>query len=110
LFNDPFDCQLTIDADNTDEEVDGYVNQIAKNKGLSADQKEEYRIKLRNPNTRFQITNNSIQQAISAMKISCFSTEYDNLLMWAHYANKHCGVVMKFDVLKDASFLWFHIQ
>lgn len=104
LFNDPFDCQLTIDTGNTDEEVDGYVNQIAKTKGLSAHQKEEYRIKLRNPNVRFQITNNSIQQAINSMKISCFSTAYDNLLMWAHYANKHYGVVMKFDVLKDASF------
>ncbi len=104
LFNDPFDFQLTFDTENTNEEIDKYVNQIAHTKGLSTHQREEYRDKLRSPEKRFSITNNSIQKAINSMKISCFSTVFDNLLMWAHYANKHCGVVLKFDILKDSSF------
>lgn len=104
LFNDPFDCQLTIDTDNTDEEVDEYINKIAQVKGLSILQQEEYRTKYRNPNERFRITNNAVQKSINSLKISCFSTVSDNLLMWAHYADKHHGVVIKFDILKDTSF------
>ena len=30
--------------------------------------------------------------------ITCFSEEYDNILMWSHYANMHKGVVIGFDV------------
>lgn len=104
LFNDPFDCQLTINTDNTEEEVDNYVNQIALIKGLSNCQRGEYRTKLRKPNERFRITNDAIQQSINSLKVSCFSLTPDNLLMWAHYADKHYGVVLKFDILKDASF------
>lgn len=32
------------------------------------------------------------------LKISCFSMASDSLLMWAHYADKHYGVVIKFDI------------
>lgn len=104
LFNDPFDCQLTINTDNTNEEIERYVNQLAHDKGLSACQREEYLEILRNSDKRFELTNNRIQKAVNSVKISCFSADYDNLLMWAHYADKHCGVVLKFDILKDASF------
>lgn len=103
-FNDPFDYQLTINTDNTNEEIEKYVNKIAHDMGLTVRQQKEYFEILRNSNIRNELTNNSIQKAIKSVKISCFSTDYDNLLMWAHYANKHCGVVLKFDVLKDASF------
>lgn len=30
-------------------------------------------------------------------KVSCFSNSYDNALMWAHYANKHCGLCIEYD-------------
>lgn len=36
--------------------------------------------------------------------ITCFSEIDDNLLMWSHYANKHEGACMKFDVSKDLDF------
>lgn len=29
--------------------------------------------------------------------ISCFTTKYDNLLMWSHYANKHTGICVEYD-------------
>lgn len=103
-FNDPFDCQLTINTDNTNEEIEKYANQTAIEKGLSTQQREEFLYQHSNPDERFELTNKSIQDAVKSLKISCFSTVYDNLLMWAHYAEKHCGVVLKFEVLKDASF------
>ena len=30
-------------------------------------------------------------------KVSCFSTSYYNILMWAHYANKHQGFCIEYD-------------
>lgn len=36
--------------------------------------------------------------------VSCFSESCDNLLMWAHYANAHAGIVIGFRV-KSPSFL-----
>lgn len=29
--------------------------------------------------------------------VVCFTTKYDNLLMWAHYANNHSGICIEFD-------------
>ena len=33
--------------------------------------------------------------------ITCFSKKYDNLLMWAHYADSHRGICLEFDVKGD---------
>lgn len=32
--------------------------------------------------------------------ITCFCEEYDNALMWSHYANKHSGVCVEYDFSK----------
>ena len=34
-------------------------------------------------------------------RICCFSKNCDNLLMWSHYANKHTGMCLEFDITKD---------
>jgi len=45
---------------------------------------------------------NTIQQyansVASTIGVSCFSQEEDNLLMWSHYADKHKGLCLKFDM------------
>ena len=44
-----------------------------------------------------QLTN----EVISSVGYFCMTTKPDNLLMWAHYADSHKGVCLKFDILKD---------
>lgn len=41
------------------------------------------------------------EEVISSTGYFCMTTKPDNLLMWAHYADGHKGVCLKFDILKD---------
>ena len=41
------------------------------------------------------------EDVISSTGYFCMTTKPDNLLMWAHYADGHKGVCLKFDILKD---------
>jgi len=34
-------------------------------------------------------------------KIACFSTEYNSMLMWSHYANSHKGFCVEYDLLPN---------
>lgn len=44
----------------------------------------------------------------SKYKMSCFCEEWDSILMWSYYANKHKGVCLEFDVSKlDKSYNLF---
>lgn len=111
-FNDPFDCNITIDTNNSEEEVAKYIDDVTKNKSFTDEQLKQIRENLTDSNKRFIITKNSIREAKKELGVTCFSKKHDNLLMWAHYANKHRGVVFKFDVLQDANFFMtpFHVD
>lgn len=41
------------------------------------------------------------KDVISSVGYYCMTTKPNNLLMWAHYADSHKGVCLKFDILKD---------
>ena len=41
------------------------------------------------------------KDVISSVGYFCMTSRPDNLLMWAHYADGHKGVCLKFDILKD---------
>lgn len=41
------------------------------------------------------------ENVISSTGYFCMTTKPNNLLMWAHYADGHKGVCLKFDILKD---------
>lgn len=38
---------------------------------------------------------------VKASRVFCLAEEHDNLLMWAHYAKDHTGVVIKFECLRE---------
>ena len=38
---------------------------------------------------------------MKASRVFCVTEEHDNLLMWAHYAKDHKGVVIKFECLRE---------
>ena len=41
------------------------------------------------------------REVVSSVGYYCMTTKPDNLLMWAHYADSHRGVCVKFYILKD---------
>jgi hypothetical protein len=44
------------------------------------------------------------QLVVKASRIFCVAEEHDNLLMWAHYAKDHTGVVLEFECLPEWDF------
>ncbi|WP_415899287.1 DUF2971 domain-containing protein [Neptuniibacter sp. QD48_11] len=45
-----------------------------------------------------------IESTISKTGVISLTQSYDNLLMWAHYANEHRGLVVGFNVIDDCDF------
>lgn len=110
-FNDPFDCQIEIDTNNTFEEIinyffslreykiDGY--QKLTNDLIEVRAKEYYE----NPEKFKQFINGIMSASLNNLGVCCFVKEPPlNILMWSHYANSHQGVCLKFSVLNDLEF------
>lgn len=53
------------------------------------------------PKTRETAT----KQIINQVLVSCFTQNYDNELMWAHYANSHEGICIEYDSHKFLSYI-----
>jgi len=96
-FNDPFDCNITIDTNNTKEEIDAYIEILRKNQTVT----DDYIKVFYNPKQLFESLNKTVKDSKEFLGVSCFSNDFDNILMWAHYSDKHRGVCLKFDLLAD---------
>ncbi len=48
--------------------------------------------------------NETTREALSDISIFCITEEYDNLLMWAHYAENHKGGVIKLLPVKEIDY------
>jgi hypothetical protein len=92
-FNDPYDCEIIIKSytKNLKEWIRSY-NESNPQVDLQTKDNEPY-----------SIIEETIRKHISKLGISCFSRENNNVLMWAHYANKHKGVCMQFLPSSDQS-------
>jgi hypothetical protein len=101
-FNDPFDCQITIDSNNSEDQIRRW---IAKNASTLNGQEIKRRAKdlIKNPNKWHNILNDCARQIINQTGVCCFAKKKNNLLMWSHYANSHTGVCLGFDILKDSN-------
>lgn len=101
-FNDPFDCQLTLDTNLTRDEITTYLSTrrpaLSKPqiKRLLADWKDD-------PIAFRRSANRTLHEALSKHGISCFAPNADSILMWSHYTDSHRGLCLKFDVLSDPS-------
>jgi hypothetical protein len=105
-FNDPFDCQIIPDTNNTVEQIEQYIR---KNTPGTFTDKEivAHAAKFQNENIWQDYMKIAADRCINSTGVCCFSKNKKNLLMWSHYADSHTGVCLKFDILKDADF--FHV-
>lgn len=83
-FNDPFDANIPWDLVHTYKEI-LKMNNGALDMINSADLSPSYFMK-------------SFNECREKISVACFSESKDNLLMWAHYADKHKGVLLVFDL------------
>lgn len=97
-FNDPFESAINILSDYTPQQY--YESFILG--GMSPEVSKELTRKIvcgiiDGETILKQLT----RDVISSVGYYCMTTNPDNLLMWAHYADSHRGVCVKFDILKD---------
>lgn len=103
-FNDPFDCDINMTFKKSSlarkqSYFDNYLKPLFNARELT-------NINTSNiSNADFEILLNRAAKKIVRKKgLACFLSNCDNLLMWAHYADSHRGVCLKFDVLEDTTF------
>lgn len=105
LFNDPFELSPVFDTSGTNTEKMVSTIQMFKiryhNKSNTRLKKfahhylrENNLFKNNNDNNLITYFNDSM---VNKIGIACFTTCYDNILMWSHYADKHNGICLKFD-------------
>ncbi len=102
-FNDPFDCQLTVDTKNTEMEIAIFLQKNAP--GMNPNEikrlSKEYS---KNQSQWYKMVTTIISNKVNSNGICCFAGSNDNILMWSHYTDSHKGICLKFDVLEDPDF------
>src|SRR5690348_11774278 len=77
-----------------------------KEAALRAEFKEAMTTGMTNAQKNMPKNHEEIRAVLSTLKLLCFSEVHDNILMWAHYAKDHTGVVIEFSVLEDLDSAW----
>jgi len=107
-FNDPFDCQITVDSQNTIQEIEAYL--IKNSMATSQTVKAVAQGIITNRKRWHQTINAAANKVINSKGICCFAANHEHTLMWSHYADGHKGICLKFDVLKDPTFFVFPLN
>lgn len=88
-FNDIYDCEPIFEVPEEFKKMDNGIYQNKYDNGVEGSVKC------------------TMDRSRNEFRITCFSEEFDNFLMWSHYADKHKGCVL---ALKPSTFLLKHIN
>lgn len=97
-FNDPFECWFNLKEGipNPDKEPERY-KQICETWGIPLENMEANLEDFNLYMEELESYQPDIRAFLEVVKISCFSKENDNLLMWSHYADGLRGFCIEFD-------------
>ncbi|MFV0517421.1 MAG: DUF2971 domain-containing protein [Aminipila sp.] len=107
-FNDPYDCQLSIDImSNTGDILKLGLNR--EERRLAKKHKKKFQAELK---TDFQNLQTDLVKEWNDfrrnMMVCCFTEAWDSFLMWAHYANSYQGICIEYntiDMVRNKLFL-----
>lgn len=108
-LNDPFDCNIRLGIEMSDQEIADLVPFFRKKLSHLSDFDARY-LAHGIPNAKFKdaITNGAVQafdeqrnKMLYERGVACFSEKKDDLLMWSHYADGHRGFCLEFDTAFD---------
>ena len=108
-FNDPFDCQIKVDTNNNYNEIFDFLKKNLVDLSIEEIGKISSDLYL-NPEKWDNFVNQSSRETINSNGICCFCSNFDNILLWSHYADNHKGICLKFDVLKDLDFFVYPLN
>lgn len=98
-FNDPFDCRAYLNFGKTEEECRANFDRF--NRGVNNDlpelQQKIWDDLLKTPDDFNMMNSYGVASNIEkSIGVTCFSENYNNTLMWSHYADSHKGIVLEF--------------
>jgi len=104
-FNDPFDTLLSFPTQINATIIENCIDTLCKHQShncytthpllMNASMKHPEKIK--------QYLKKFARKLQEHTGVCCFTTEYKNLLMWAHYADHHRGICLEFDFPSQTS-------
>lgn len=110
VFNDPFDCQLPVQIDNSLEEITKYLLQLnSKTRYYPNRQQVVERARMLKQDSDY-LKNFLRNKFFNERRFSCFVKKeelvYENSKMWGYYADKNRGVclTLQFDEKMEKSF------
>lgn len=110
-FNDPFELPNVIEKNWTSEEewrdfkfiFNSKKDKMIELKQMGSAEEAYIDLKLSSSSILKDILDfklDALEKAMGQARVACFSRYYDNVLMWSHYANKHTGVVIGYNLEK----------
>ncbi len=104
-FNDPFDCTVPNLSQIPGTFLKRWAEEFVDRKfsDRSEAERSDKIDELMSVNTLEKIRQ-GLQGTVDKAGIACFSTARDNILMWAHYADKHKGLCLEFDGSSNCKF------
>lgn len=98
-FNDPYDCYPFDEIDLSKTDIQSYRNSCK----TTLEVNNLLDIFDDNPSKYIK---DELNEVLNNIGVKCFSKNDDNMLMWGHYAEKHQGMCLTFDALKDTPFFY----
>lgn len=116
-FNDPYDCNLLFNTDNSEEEIKNFITKeklkrlrIGDPNALRVPTNDLVNYYKKDPIALRSALHSIIIKKLKDFGICCFSENPLDLLMWSHYADKHKGICILFDIEEDINFFTFPIK
>ena len=95
-FNDVFDCDISLD----EEGIFDSIIRMACGKMIVRQGSPMWKELKRTVAPQIESLRDQWESLRSITGITCLSEEDDSLLMWAHYANNHCGMCVEYNLLE----------
>lgn len=97
-FNDPIDFNLAYKQQYSKSEIREYLKEFIKRNGAYCSKHLKESLSLYGNNKAFVANQNKLFKGFrKKIGILCMSKNPNNILMWAHYADNHQGIVYEFD-------------
>ena len=95
-FNDIFDCSISIDENQIFQDV---LKMYPNARGIRPGS-QQWKVLREEVHRGISELRSKFEDLRAQMGVACLSESYDSLLMWAHYANNHCGMCVEYELLE----------
>src|SRR5262245_34620570 len=97
-FNDPFDCVVPSFQEIPGTILKRFVEEFVERKFSTATEAEKVQMISKSMSVNsLEGMRRDLQEVVDRAGVLCFSRVRDDILMWAHYADKHRGLCLEFD-------------